>query len=186
MARELAKRWIRADEYERMGEAGIFEQDARLELIEGEIFEMSPIGSPHAACVKFLSGLLHRLFGGTFIVSVQDPIRLDDFSEPQPDVALLRRRNDFYRGAHPTAADVLLVVEVADATVVTDRRIKAPLYARAGIPEMWLVNIPDGQVEIYSDPSGDSYTRSEVFARDAEARSHNVEGLAVSVAELLG
>jgi Uma2 family endonuclease len=186
MARELAKRWITADEYERMGEAGIFPRDARLELIEGEIFEMSPIGSAHAACVKFLSGLLNRLFGGTLIVSVQDPVRLDDFSEPQPDVALLRRRDDFYRGAHPTAADVLLVVEVADTTVVTDRSVKIPLYARAGIPEAWLVNIPEGRVEVYSDPSGDSYLRAEVFGRDAEAHSHTVEGLNVSVIELLG
>ena len=186
MARELAKRWISADEYERMGEAGIFSQDARLELIEGEIFEMSPIGSPHASCVKFLSELLHLLFAKTLTISVQDPIRLSDFSEPQPDVALLRRRDDFYRGAHPTAADVLLVVEVADTTVVTDRSVKVPLYARAGIPEVWLVNIPDEQVEIYSDPSGDSYMRADVFGRDAEARSHTVEGLAVNIGELLG
>jgi Uma2 family endonuclease len=186
MARELAKRWITADEYERMGEAGIFPRDARLELIGGEIFEMSPIGSPHAACVNFLSGLLNRLFGGTLIVSVQNPIRLDDFSEPQPDLALLRRRDDFYRGAHPTAADVLLVVEIADTTVVTDRSVKIPLYARAGIPEAWLVNIPDGRLEVYSDPSGDSYLRAEVFGRDAEAHSHTVESLAVSVRELLG
>jgi Uma2 family endonuclease len=186
MARELAKRWITADEYERMGEAGIFPRDARLELIGGEIFEMSPIGSPHAACVKFLIGLFSRLFGGALIVSVQDPVRLNDFSEPQPDVALLRWRDDFYRGAHPTAADVLLVVEVADTTVITDRTIKVPLYARAGIPEMWLVNIPDGRVEVYSEPSGDSYLRADVFGRDAEARSHTIEGLFVSVIELLG
>ena len=186
MARELAKRWITADEYERMGEAGIFPEGARLELIGGEIFEMSPIGSAHAACVKFLSELLYLLFAGTFTVSVQDPIRLNDFSEPQPDVDLLRRRDDFYRSGHPTAADVLLVVEVADTTVVTDRSVKLPLYARAGVPEMWLVNIPDGRVEVYSEPSGDSYLRADVFGRDAEARSHTVEGLAVSVKELLG
>jgi Uma2 family endonuclease len=186
MARELAKRWITADEYERMGEAGIFPQDARLELIGGEIFEMSPIESPHAARVKFLIGLFSRLLGGTFIVSAQDPVRPDDFSEPQPDVALLRWRDDFYRGAHPTAADVLLVVEVADTTVITDRRIKTPLYARAGIPEMWLVNTPGGQVEVYSEPSGDSYLRPEVFARAAGALSHTAEGLSVSVVELPG
>lgn len=186
MARELAKRWITADEYERMGESGIFPQDARLELIEGGIFELSPIGSAHAACVNFLGGLLNRLFGGVLIVSVQNPVRLNDFSEPQPDVALLRRRDDFYRGAHPTSEDVLLVVEVADTTVATDRSFKLPLYARAGISEFWLVNIPEGQLEIYSEPSGDSYLRSEVFERDAEARSHTVEGLSVKVGELLG
>lgn len=169
-----------------MGEAGIFRQDARLELIEGEIYEMSPIGNAHASCVKFLNGLLNRLFGGAFIVGVQDPIRLDDFSEPQPDVSLLRWRDDYYRDAHPTPADVLLVVEVADTTVVADRRVKMPLYARAGIAEAWLVNIPEGQVEVYSDPAGGAYRRAEVFARGAEARSHTVESLAVGVGELLG
>jgi Uma2 family endonuclease len=186
MSRGLAKRWITADEYERMGEAGVFPPDARLELIEGEIFEMSPIGSPHAACVKFLAGLLHRLFGDAFIIGVQDPIRLNDFSEPQPDVALLRWRDDFYRGGHPTPADILLVVEVADTTLIADRKVKLPLYAQAGVAEAWLVNIPEERVEIYSDPAGDAYRRAEVFVRGAEARSHTVEGLAVSVKELLG
>lgn len=186
MARELAKRWITADEYERMGEAGIFPEGARLELIEGEIFEMSPIGSAHAACVDFLVYLFNVIANGHFIVRVQSPIRLNDFSEPQPDVALLRWRDDFYRGAHPTPADVLLVVEVADTTVVTDRSVKLPLYARSGVPEFWLVNIPEGQLEIYSQPSGDSYLRSEVFGRDAEARSHTIESLSVQVGELPG
>jgi Uma2 family endonuclease len=186
MSRGLAKRWITADEYERMGEAGIFPPDARLELIEGEIYEMSPIGSPHAACVKFLAGLFHRLFGSRFIVSVQDPVRLNDLSEPQPDVALLRWRDDFYRGAHPKPADVLLVVEVADTTVAADRKVKLPLYAKAGIREAWLVNIPEERVEIYSDPAGGIYRRPEVFGRGAEALSHAVEGLGVSVDELLG
>lgn len=186
MSRELAKRWITADEYERMGVAGIFPPDARLELIEGEIYEMSPIGSPHAACVKFLGGLLNRLFGGTHIVSVQDPVRLNDFSEPQPDVALLRWRDDFYRGAHPTPADVLLVVEVADTTVAADRGVKLPLYARSGVPEAWLVNIPEGVVEVYSDPSGGAYQRAEVFGRGLAARSHTVDGLAADVTDLLG
>lgn len=169
-----------------MGEAGILRQDARLELIEGEIIEMSPIGNAHAACVKFLNRLLSHLFGGTFIVGVQDPVRLSDFSEPQPDITLLRWRDDFYREKQPTPADVLLVIEVADTTVVKDRTIKIPLYARSGVPEAWLVNIPEELVEIYSDPSGDLYQRVEVFGRGAEARSHTVEGLAVSVSELLG
>jgi Uma2 family endonuclease len=182
----IAKHSFTAEEFERIGKAGIFRQDARLELIEGEIFEMSPIGSPHAACVKFLSGLLHRLFGNTFIVGVQDPVRLNDFSEPQPDVSLLRWRDDYYRDAHPTPADVLLLIEVADTTVVADRTVKVPLYARAAVAEAWVVNIPEERVEIYSDPSGGSYQRAEVFGREAEARSHTVEGLAVSGGELLG
>jgi Uma2 family endonuclease len=186
MSRGLAKRWISADEYERMGEAGIFPQDARLELIEGEIFELSPIGNTHAACVKFLNALLSRLFGGIFIVGVQDPIRLSEFSAPQPNLTLLRQREDYYRGMTPTPADVLLVIEVADATVVTDRLVKFPLYAKAKIREAWLVNIPEGRVEIYSDPAGGIYRRAEVFGREAAAKSHTVEGLAVNVSELLG
>ncbi len=186
MAVEIAKYSFTAEEFERMGEAGILREDARLELIEGGICAMSPVGSAHAACVKFLSGLVNRLFGGTFIIGVQDPVRLNDFSEPQPDVSLLRWRDDYYRGAHPKPADVLLVIEVADTTVLTDRSVKMPLYARAGIPESWLVNIPEGQVEIYSDPTDGAYRRVEVFGRGAEARSHTVEGFAVGVRELLG
>ena len=183
---EFAKHSFTAEEFERMGEAGIFRQGARLELIEGEIFQMSPIGSPHAACVNFLSRLLNRLFGDSHIVATQNPVRLNDTSEPQPDICLLRWRDDFYRSAHPGPADLLLLIEVADTTVVTDRSVKVPLYAGAGIAETWLVNIPEGQIEIYSTPSGGSYQRTEVFGRGAEARSHAVEGLAVSVGELLG
>src|SRR5947209_19828600 len=186
MSRQLAKRLLTADEYERMGEAGIFHPDDRLELLEGEIYEMSTIGSPHAARVDLLITLLTERAQRRFIVRGQSPVRLNDFSEPQPDVALLRWRDDFYRSAHPTPADVLLVVEVADTTAETDRKVKVPLYARAGIPEAWLVNTPDERIEVYSDPSGDSYRRVEHFGRGAEARSHTVAGLAVGVGELLG
>jgi Uma2 family endonuclease len=186
MSVEIAKYSFTAEEFERLGEAGILRQDARLELIEGEIFEMSPIGSLHAACVKFLGGLLHRLFGDTLIIGVQDPIRLNDFSEPQPDISLLRWRDDYYRERHPTPPDVLLVIEVADATVVKDRTVKIPLYARAGIAEAWLVNIPEERVEIYSSPAGGSYQSAEVFGRGDGARSHTIEGLSVNVGELLG
>ncbi|HEX8146155.1 MAG TPA: Uma2 family endonuclease [Pyrinomonadaceae bacterium] len=186
MSVEIAKYSFTAEEFQRMGEAGIFRQDARLELIDGEIFEMSPIGNAHAACVKFLNRLLSRLFGGTFMVGVQDPVRLNDFSEPQPDISLLRWRDDYYREKHPTPADVLLVIEVADTTVVKDKTVKIPLYARAGIAEAWLVNIPEEQIEIYSNPSGNVYQRVEVFGRGQEARPHTVEGLAVSVGELPG
>ena len=186
MSRKLAKYWINAEEYERMGAAGIFPADARLELIEGDIFEMSPIGSPHAACVKFLNRLLNELSGKQMIVGTQDPIRLDDFSEPQPDLTLLRWRADFYRGAHPTPADVLLVVEVADTTVVTDRTVKVPLYAAAGVAEVWLVNIPEERVEIYSDPADGAYRVASQHARGETAQSPTLAGLGVSVDELFG
>jgi Uma2 family endonuclease len=186
MSAALDRYSFTAEEFERMGEAGIFRQGARLELIDGEIFEMSPIGNAHAACVKFLNRLLSRLFGDVLIIGVQDPVRLSDFSEPQPDLSLLRWRDDDYRERHPAPADMLLVIEVADTTVVKDRTIKLPLYARAGIAEAWLVNIPEERVEIYSDPADGAYRRAEVFGRGEEARSHTAEGLAVSVNELLG
>lgn len=186
MSRQLAKRWISADEYERMGEAGIFHPDDRLELIEGEIYEMSPIGSPHAACVSFLTDVLSAFAAGKFMVRVQNPIRLNDFSEPQPDLALVRRREDYYRGGHPTPADVLLVVEVADSTVETDRKVKVPLYAQAGVAEAWVVNIPEGQLEIYAEPAGGAYQFKQVYKRGEEARSHTLPQLKLGVAELLG
>lgn len=185
MSVQLAKYWISADQYERMGEAGVFSPDARLELIEGESYERSPIGSPHAACVKRLSSLLHQLFGGRMIVGVQDPIRLNDFSQPQPDISLLRWRDDFYRYAHPTPEDVLLVIEVAETTVRGDRGVKVPLYAEAGIPEVWLVNLPDERVEIYAEPSGGKYGHTRKVKRGGNARSRTVPDLAVNVAELL-
>ena len=120
------------------------------------------------------------------IVATQNPIRLNDFSEPQPDITLLRWRDDFYRDAHPTPDDVLHVIEVADTTVAADRKVKVPLYARALIAEAWLVNIPEEQAEIYSNPAAGIYQKAEVFRRGDEARSHTVEGLTLSVSELLG
>jgi Uma2 family endonuclease len=186
MSRQLAKYWITADEFEQMGRAGILHPDARLELLEGAIYEMSPIGSPHAACVKFLSALLNRLFNGKLIVGTQDPIRLNDFSEPQPDVALLRWRDDFYRHAHPIPADVLLVIEVADSTVETDRSYKMPLYAKAGIPEMWLVNLPAEQVELYALPANDAYQITQTFKRGDVAQSQTINDLSISVSDILG
>ena len=186
MSRQLAKRWITVDEYERMGEAGIFHPDDRLELLEGEIYKMSPIGSPHAACVKFLSAQLNRLFNGKLIVSTQDPIRLNDFSEPQPDVALLRWRDDFYKYSHPTPEDVLLVIEVADSTVESDRSYKIPLYAKAGITESWLVNLPEEQIELFATPADGAYQIIKTFKRGDEAQSHTINDLSISVSDVLG
>lgn len=186
MSRQLAKRWISVDEYERMGEAGIFHPDDRLELLEGVIYELSPIGSPHAACVDFLITLLTELAHRRFIARGQNPIRLDDFSEPQPDVALLRWRDDFYRRAHPTPKDVLLVIEVADSTVESDRSYKMPLYAKAGIPEAWLVNLPDETIELYAEPAGGIYQVSKSFRRGEEAQAYGLADLRVNIADILG
>ncbi|HEX8458726.1 MAG TPA: Uma2 family endonuclease [Pyrinomonadaceae bacterium] len=186
MSLPISKYYFTASEFERMGEAGVFKMDARLELIEGEIIEMSPIGSRHAACVKFLSHFLYRTVGDITIVSVQDPIRLNDFSQPQPDIALLRLRDDFYRGAHPTSADVLLVIEVADTTLAYDRQVKVPLYAKAGIGEAWIVNLSDEQIETYAGLAGGAYQTNVNFRRGEEGRAHTLTNLSVNVADVLG
>jgi len=186
MSLPISKYYFTVAEYERMGQAGILAKDARLELIEGEIVEMSPIGSRHAACVNFLSRFLNRAMGDSALVSIQNPIRLNDFSEPQPDVALLRLRDDFYRAAHPTPADVLLIIEVADTTLEYDRQIKVPLYAKAGIAETWIVNLPEEQIEIYAELTGDAYQTIRHFGRGEEARAHTIDDLTVRVADVLG
>jgi Uma2 family endonuclease len=157
MASAVEQRVFSVTEYHRMVEAGILTEDDHVELIEGRINVMSPIGSRHAACVKRLNTSLSQQVAGNALVSVQDPIELDDHSEPEPDVALLRLRNDFYALRHPTTADIFLVVEVADTSEGYDREEKIPLYARSGIPEVWLVSLPKQRVEVYTEPVGDIY-----------------------------
>jgi len=144
-------------DFHRMGEAGIFSEKDRVELLEGEIIEMTPIGSRHAACVSRLNSILTSQLGPTAIVSVQNPIRLNDESEPQPDIALLKPRPDFYAEAHPKPDDILLVIEVADTSVDLDRGTKLPLYAKAGISEVWIVDLSERKVETYRQPSAQGY-----------------------------
>ncbi|HLL16121.1 MAG TPA: Uma2 family endonuclease [Pyrinomonadaceae bacterium] len=183
---EISRYYFSVAEFERMGEAGVFTKDARLELIEGEIIERSRINSRHAACVKFLSRFLNRTVGDIALVSVRNPIRLDDFSEPEPDIALLRLRDDFYRDAHPTPADVLLIIKVADTTLAYDRQVKAPLYAKAGVGETWIINLTEEQIETYSGLVDGAYQTTVNFRRGEEARSQTIPPLAVSVADVLG
>ena len=146
------------EEYHRMGEAGLFEEQ-RVELLEGKIIDMSPIQAKHARIVKWLNRLLHARLSDRYIISVQDPIRLDELNEPEPDLAVLRFRTDFYGESHPRPEDVLLLIEVADTSLDKDRQVKLPLYARAGIPEVWIVNLPGQQLECYTGPTGDGYAR---------------------------
>ncbi len=179
------KHFITACEYERMIEGGVFEEDARLELIEGEIVEMSPIGKRHAACVDALNWWLGRTVGDAAIVRVQNPILLGDLSQPQPDLALLKRRDDFYKDALPTPDDVLLVVEVADTSIEYDRRLKLSLYARAGIAEVWIVSLPEEKIETYARPSGDVYEVSARHGRGEGVSSQTVAGLALKVDDVI-
>ncbi|ADE14516.1 protein of unknown function DUF820 [Nitrosococcus halophilus Nc 4] len=139
-------------EYHRMGEAGILREDDRVELIEGELIDMAPIGHLHASLTSTLNEYLTPRLIGRAIAWIQNPIQLAPYSEPQPDFALLRYQPHRYRHILPAATDVLLVVEIADTTVHYDREIKGPLYARHGIPEYWLINLPGQFIEVYFEP----------------------------------
>lgn len=146
-----------------MIEAGILDEDERVELIAGEILRMTPIGSQHAACVKRFNRQLSRGLGDRALISVQDPIAIGESTEPEPDVAVLRPRADDYADSHPEAKDILWVIEVADTSLEYDRRVKIPLYAQAGIPEAWLVRLLDRCVEIYRDPAATGYQTMQTF-----------------------
>ena len=139
MTLQVEKRLFTIEDYYRMAETGILRRDDRVELIRGEIVRMSPVGSLHAACVKRTAAEFFGIVGTDAIVSVQDPIRLAaQNSEPEPDISLLRPKRDYYASAHPTPADVLLVVEVSDSSLDYDRAVKLQLYAEAGIPKYGL------------------------------------------------
>jgi len=157
MLAQTQRKTFTTDEYHRMIEAGILGEDDRLELVRGEIISMAAIGSYHAACVKRLNRLFVRTLSEMVIVGVQDPVGIGEDSEPEPDIALLKPRSDFYAERHPRPEDVFLIVEVADTSLESDRREKVPLYAEAGIGEVWIVNLRDGCVEVYTEPSGDGY-----------------------------
>ena len=144
------RRFTVAD-YHLMGEVGLLGEDDRVELIDGRILEMSPMGSLHAACVSFLNRRL-RPVEETAIVRVEDPVVLNDETEPQPDIAVVRFKENLYADAHPQPADVLLIVEVADTSLEEDRKIKLPRYAASSIPEVWIVNLVENTVEVYCDP----------------------------------
>jgi Uma2 family endonuclease len=143
------------DEFHRMAAAGLLDETDRVELIEGEMIDMAPIGSKHAFIVNRISQMFSALVGGQCLVSTQNPVRLGERSEPQPDIALLRGGN--YMQALPTAADVLLIVEVSDSTLEYDRDIKLGLYARHGIPEVWLLDVNAGELVLYREPAAGQY-----------------------------
>ena len=186
MSAQLEPRRFNVTEYYQMAAAGILKPDDRVELIAGEIIKMSPIGSPHAACVSRLARFFHNTIANEAIVSTQNPVRLDEFSEPVPDISLLKPRKDFYAARHPLPADVLLVIEVADTSLLKDRNIKVPLYASAGIAEIWLVNIPKQIIEVYSESHNGKYRKCQKFKRGETVESPTVKGISLGVNEILG
>jgi Uma2 family endonuclease len=180
----VTRRPITVTEFHRMGEVGILGERDRVELIEGELVAMSPIGSYHHGTVNQLTHALVHAVGERAIVSVQGPVRLDDLSEPEPDFALLKPRPDFYRDAHAQPADVLLLIEVADTSLNYDRSVKRMLYARHAIPEFWIVDLAAGEVAVCREPKADGYAAVQRVGRDGELEPELLPGVRIHAAAL--
>lgn len=167
-----------------MVETGILQEDDHVELIGGEIIEMAPIGGRHVACVSRLNRLLVRYVGDDATVNIQSPVQLGEDEEPEPDAAVVRARN--YGNELPTSADVMLLIEVADTSLAFDRGTKLPLYARAGIPEAWLVDLRAGAIERHTNPSRDGYGVALRVGRGEEIESTVVPGLVIRADDVAG
>jgi len=161
MATEVLKRLLNVDEYYQMAEAGILKPDDRVELIHGEIYEMSPIGSKHAAIVNRLARLLNKILEQSVSIGIQSPIRLSQVDEPEPDISIAKYKADDYLSSLPNAEDVLLLIEVADSSIQYDRTTKKPLYASHGIPEYWIIDIENEIIEVYQKPINSDYTKNK-------------------------
>ena len=175
---------ITVHDYHRLAEIGVLAPDARVELIEGEIIDMAPIGSDHQSIVDQLNRALVLVVGDRAIVRVQGSIRLSQWSEPEPDVVLLNPRSDFYRGEFALGTDSLLVIEVSDTTLKYDRDIKVPLYARHGVPEVWVVDVNANALLVYGDLRDGQYERHVVLERPATVPLTHLPGVTLDVGAL--
>lgn len=182
----VPRRPITVSEYHLMVGAGILHEDDRVELLEGAIVAMTPIGSGHAGTSNSLNRTLTMAVDNRGIVAVRNPIVLDHLNEPQPDFTVLRPRPDFYRGVTPRASDVLLVIEIADSSVRYDRNVKLPLYALHEIPEFWIVDLPAGEIEVCREPQGDTYKNSSRVARDGTLTIMTLPNITIPASAILG
>lgn len=184
---QIARHSFTVDEYNRMGAAGILPDGVRTELIEGEIVEMAPIGSHHLSAVIALSEIFFRtLTPGRATVSVQGPLELSDRSEPEPDVLVLAHRADHYREHIPSTKDVYLLIEVSDSTIQWDRDVKLPLYAREGVPEVWIVDLTAESVQVCREPTASGYNKVSMASRGESLSPIAFPDLAVAVNDILG
>jgi len=167
-----------------MADAAILREDDRVELIEGEIIDMTPIGSRHASVLNRLNEIMTAPARGKAIVSVQNPIVLDEHSEPQPDLMLLEPREDYYADRHPRPRDVLLLVEVADSSADYDRRVKIPLYATSGVAEVWLIDLQGEALEVYREPGAHGYKHVLRPDPDEPVRPERLTGLAIALGDI--
>lgn len=186
MSGRLLKGPFTVDDYHRLAQVGVLGEDDRVELLDGQIVEMTPIGPDHAGCVDALNALLSRLVAGAAIVRVQNPVVLGAHWEPQPDLTLLRPRPDGYRTAHPGPEDILLVIEVADTSLESDRDVKLAHYAATGIPEAWLVDLEHDRIEVHRDPGPEGYREVRKARRDDTVTALLVATTVISVDDVLG
>jgi Uma2 family endonuclease len=173
------------DEYHKLGQAGVLGENDRIELVEGELIQMPPIGSTHASIVARLDRAFHASMPQGFVVWTQNPLSLPPLSEPQPDLALVKPRADDYLGSLPAASDVLLVIEVADTTLAYDRDMKIPLYARHGIPEAWLIDVSAARLEMHRDPGPEGYRTLLRPDRDAAVSPLALPDVSIDLKALL-
>jgi len=182
----VAPKRFRVEDFRKMTEVGILPEESGWEIIDGYLIDKMSIGSKHAGTVKILNRILTIWAEKNAIVSVQDPIHIDEYNEPEPDIALLKPREDFYTKSHPTPSDVLLLIEVSDSTVEHDRETKKTLYAEAGIAEFWLINLKNKTIEVYTQPKNSSYYSARILESGETIESAAIENLTLTVEEILG
>ena len=186
MSLTLLKRLFTIEEYHKMIAAEVFNKEDRIELIRGEIIQMPPLGSRHAAYVDRLTELFILRLTGRVTVRGQNPVELDNNSEPQPDLTIAQRRPDFYETGHPQLENIFLLIEVADTTIKSDREVKIPLYAEADIPEVWLLDINKQCLEVYREPSVNGYQNVQKLQEGQTVSIQAFPDVVFAVDEILG
>jgi Uma2 family endonuclease len=186
MSLSLITRKFTVEEYEKMATEGIIKPDEKVELIRGEIIKMSPMGTRHASSVDRLIQLFYQKLGHKIILRVQNPIRLNNNSQPEPDLSLLIPRPDFYVAAHPCPEDIYLIIEVSDSTLDYDRYTKIPLYAEANIKEVWIVNLKEECLEVYRHPLNGSYQAMQKYSINERVFMTSFHDIEFTIAEILG
>ncbi|AFY72103.1 protein of unknown function DUF820 (plasmid) [Thalassoporum mexicanum PCC 7367] len=181
---QVTKKLFSVDDYYRIYRSGVITDADRVELIAGEIVYMSPTGAKHSACVNRLSYLLIDAFGRDVMTIIQNPVNLDQFSQPQPDLVLAKWKDDYYASGHPTPADIYLLIEVSDSSVGIDKNYKMPLYAQAGIPETWLVNLPAQSIEVYRQSTANRYAEPQIYKSGQTISLQSFPAMQIPVAQI--
>lgn len=180
----LARRRITCEDYERMMDAGIFKPGERLELINGELIEMSPIYTPHSAHISKTNRYLMNIISDDLMVRTENPIQIGQHSYPEPDICVVKFREDYYRHQHPLLTDIALIAEVADSSLEYDRKVKAPLYANAGIQEYWIIDVIAETIEVYTASKGEVYQK-KVILKEGDKYKSKALGIEIAVSDIL-